>query len=295
MSDISALQTFVAAVHSGSFLAASKVLGISPVMVGRRIQALEKQYGATLIQRTTRAQHLTEAGLTLLPRAEAILDAMTELDNTMTAKPGQLAGRIRMTAPATLGMFSLSTTVARFRETHPAVTVEMILSDRRLDIVSDGFDFAVRIGDLQSSSLIARHVAEYRLTLVAAPSYLSKHGTPLSPGDLETASCLINLNMSPMYRWPFNRGGTTVAAEVSGGMQSDNGVALQYAAIEGAGIAYLPLHLVHDDLAAGRLVELLPDWEKLSQPIHFVYPSRHQTGRVSALLDAIGASLRTLP
>jgi DNA-binding transcriptional LysR family regulator len=213
----------------------------------------------------------------------------------MRANPGQLAGRVRMTAPATLGMFAIAGTVARFQEANPAITVEMILSDRRLDLVSDGLDFAIRIGDLQNSSLIARQIGTYRLTLVASPAHLLRYGAPTTPKDLETARCLINLNMSPRNRWPFFRNGETAYVDVDGGLQTDNGVALQYATREGAGIAYLPLHLVEADLNDGRLVEVLTDWEKLSQPVHFVNPSRHQPRRVSALLAEIEQALRLLP
>ena len=132
MADLEALETFATAVRTGNFAAAARVLGVTPAMVGRRIQALEQRYGARLIERTTRAQRLTEAGETFLVRAEAVLDAAAELDDSMSAGPGRLEGRIRMTGPATLGVYSLAGIVARFQAANPAVTVEMILADRRM-------------------------------------------------------------------------------------------------------------------------------------------------------------------
>jgi DNA-binding transcriptional LysR family regulator len=292
MVDLESLETFATAVRTGSFAAAARVLGVTPAMVGRRIQALETSYGARLIERTTRAQRLTEAGEAFLVRAEAVLDAAHELDDAMRAAPGLLEGRIRMTGPATLGVFSLAAIAARFQAAHPAVTVEMVLSDRRMDLISEGFDFAVRIGELQNSAMIARQVGTYRLLLCATPAFLARHGTPQAPADLAAARCLINLNMSPRNRWPFSRDGKRVVAEVTGGLQIDNGEALRAALLADTGIAYMPTELVADDLAAGRVVRLLPEWETMTLPIQLLHPSRRVTRRVAVLMDAIAAELK---
>lgn len=292
MTDLDALKTFTTAVRAGSFAAAARVLGLTPAMVGRRIQNLEQQFGTRLIERTTRVQRLTEAGETFLARAETVLDAMGELDDSMRAAPGLLEGRIRLTGPATLGVYGLAAIVARFCEANPAVTVEAMFSDRRADIIAEGFDLAVRIGELQNSSLIAQTVGTYRLIVIAAPAYLSRHGTPTRPAELTSARCLINLNMSPRNRWPFSREGVREIAEVTGGLQIDNGEALRAAVLEGAGIAYLPTDLVEDDIAAGRLTRLFADWKTASLPIHLVHPSRRVPRRVAALMQVLASELR---
>jgi DNA-binding transcriptional LysR family regulator len=292
MADLDALETFATAVRTGSFAAAARVLGITPAMVGRRIQGLEHRYGARLIERTTRAQRLTEAGETFLLRAEAVLDAAAELEDSMSAGPGRLEGRIRMTGPATLGVHSLARIVARFQAANPGVTVEMILADRRMDLIADGFDFAVRIAELQSSSMIARRVGTYRLMLVASPAYLARHGAPASPSDLAAARCLINLNMTPRNRWPLSRDGAQVIAEVDGGLQIDNGEALLVATLEGAGISYMPTDLVSEDVAAGRLVPILPEWQMLSIPIYLIHPSRRVPRRVAVLMETLADALK---
>lgn len=292
MVDLESLETFATAVRTGSFAAAARVLGLTPAMVGRRIQALETSYGARLIERTTRAQRLTESGEAFLARAEAVLDAARELDESMRSAPGLLEGRIRMTGPATLGVFSLSAIAARFQAAHPAVTVEMILSDRRMDLISEGFDFAVRVGELQNSAMIARQVGTYRLVLCTTPAFIAAHGMPHSPAELATARCLINLNMSPRNRWPFIKDGKREVAEVTGGLQIDNGEALRAALLTDAGIAYMPLELVQGDLAAGRLVRLLPDWQTMTLPIQIVHPSRRVTRRVAVLMETLAAELR---
>lgn len=292
MADLDALATFATAVRTGSFAAAARVLGITPAMVGRRIQGLEQRYGARLIERTTRAQRLTEAGEMFLARAEVVLDAAAELDDSMSAAPGRLEGRIRMTGPATLGVYSLARIVARFQAANPAVTVEMILSDRRMDLIADGFDFAVRIGELANSTMIARRVGTYPLTMVASPAFLAAHGEPKHPQDLAAARCLINLNMSPRGRWPLSRNGQTTIAEVSGGLQIDNGEALRVATLEGAGIGYAPVDLVREDLASGRLVRVLTGWQTLSLPIYLVHPSRRVPRRVAVLMETLADELR---
>jgi DNA-binding transcriptional LysR family regulator len=292
MADLETLETFATAVRTGSFAAAARVLGITPAMVGRRIQGLEQRYGARLIERTTRAQRLTEAGETFLVRAEAVLDAAAELDDSMSAGPGRLEGRIRMTGPATLGIHSLAAIVARFQAANPAVTVEMILADRRMDLVADGFDFAVRIADLKDSSMIARRIGTYRLMLVASPAYLERYGAPASPADLSAARCLINLNMTPRNRWPVSRNGKVETADVDGGLQIDNGEALRAATIEGAGISYMPIDLVEPDIAAGRLVRVLTGWQTMTIPIYLVHPSRRVPRRVTVLMETIADALR---
>jgi DNA-binding transcriptional LysR family regulator len=294
MSTFDNLETFVAAVRAGSFAGAARQLGLSPAMVGRRIQALEDRYGARLIERTTRSQRLTVLGESFYAQSEQVLDAMAELDELTRATPGRLEGRVRLTGPATLGIHKLAAIVAKFCEANPAVTVEMNLSDRRADLIAEGFDFAVRIGELQSSSMVARLVGTYRLLVCASPAYLRDHPAPQTPADLDQHRCLINLNMVPRGRWPFiSPTGETVVAEIDGQLQIDNGEAQKAAALAGAGIVYLPVDLAADDIASGQLVPVLPGWQTLALPIHLVHPSRRLVPRrVTALMDAIALGLR---
>lgn len=294
MADLTNLATFVAAVHSGSFAAAARQLGISPAMVGRRIQALEEQHGARLIERTTRAQRLTELGESFLTRAEAVLEAAAELDELTGGDPGRLRGRLRLSGPTTLGIKRLAPIVAEFCRASPDVTVEMSLSDRRVDLVAEGFDLAVRVGELQPSGLMARRVSTYRFAVCAAPSYLSANGVPRTPDELRKARCILNLNITPRNQWPFiGPGGGVITALVEGGLQIDNGEALRAAALSGAGIAYLPVDLIAEDLAAGSLVAVLAHWQTLTLPIHTVHPSRRLVPRrLTALIEAIAVGLK---
>ncbi|MGV3492043.1 MAG: LysR family transcriptional regulator [Devosia sp.] len=294
MAELINLETFVAAVKSGSFAAAARQLGISPAMVGRRIQALEEHHGARLIERTTRAQRLTELGESFYAQAQTVLEAVAELDDMTRTDPGQLSGRIRATGPATLGIHRLAAIVAQFCELNPEVTVELSLNDRRADLIAEGIDIAIRVGELQPSTMIARRVGTYQFRCVASPAYIKAKGLPLTPDELRGHRCILNLNMSPRNRWPFiGPGGASVVAEVEGGLQIDNGEAQLAAAMAGAGIVYLPVDLVDGPLRAGQLVEVLPHWDRMTLPIHVVYPSRRLVPRrLTAFIEAIAAGLR---
>lgn len=294
MSDFSDLETFVAVVGSGSFAAAARRLSLSPAMVGRRIQALEEEYGVKLIERTTRTQRLTSMGEEFLARARKVVEAAAELGELTQPEAARLSGRIRVSGSTTLGIKRLAGIVARFSELHPGVSVELSLGDRYVDLISDGFDLAVRIGELKASSLVARRVGNYRFICCASPGYLAAHGAPKTPEDLLDARCVLNLNLVPRNRWPFRRpDGERFAVEVKGNVEIDNGEAQRAAALAGAGIIYAPGDLVAEDLRDGTLVAVLKGWRTMTLPIHTVHPSRHFVPRrVSALIDAIAEGLR---
>ena len=292
MADLDDLRTLIAAVRTGSFAGAARQLNLSPAMVGRRIQGLEQRYGLKLIERTTRTQRLTEQGQRFLERAEAVIDAADALAEC--AETGSLTGRIRLSGPTTLGIRRLPAIIARFTAAHPGVIFEMSLTDRRVDLVAEGFDLAVRVGQLPSSTMVARRIGTYRFACCAAPEFLARHGTPRHPAELERARCILNLNLIPRNRWTFlGPEEEPLTVEVGGGIEIDNGEAQRAMAIDGAGVVYLPRDLVDEDLAAGRLVRLLPEWELPTLPIHTVHPSRHLVPRrVAAFIDAVAEGFR---
>jgi DNA-binding transcriptional LysR family regulator len=293
MADLEALGTFVAAVRTGSFASAARQLAVSPAIVGRRIQALEDGYGMRLIERTTRKQRLTEAGQHFLLRAEAVIEAAEALDELARPDHASLRGRIRLSAPTTLGIKRLPPILAQFTQAHPEIVFEMSLSDRRVDLVEEGFDLAVRVGHLQPSSMIARRIGTYGFVCVAAPYYLARFGTPRHPDDLAEHRCVLNLNLIPRSRWPFeHKDGTPFTVAVRGSMEIDNGEALREATIAGAGLGYIPRDLVADALAAGLLQQVLADWSLPTLPVHAVHPSRKLVPRrVSAFIEALAQGL----
>lgn len=292
MSELDELRTFIAAARIGSFAKAARQLNLSPAMVGRRIQGLEQRYGAVLIERTTRSQRLTEAGQEFLTRAEAVITATEALADVSSAGP--LSGRIRMSAPTTIGIRRLPPIIAHFTALHAGIVFELSLSDRRVDLVAEGFDLALRIGTLPASSMIARRVGTYRFACCASPDFLRRHGKPRHPTDLERARCILNLNIIPRNRWVFTDAmGEPLTVEVGGGIEIDNGEAQRAMAIDGAGIVYLPLDLVGDDLADGSLVQILEDWSLPTLPIHTLHPSRRLVPRrLTAFIGALAEGLR---
>jgi DNA-binding transcriptional LysR family regulator len=282
MAELDELRTFIAAARIGSFAKAARQLNLSPAMVGRRIQAIEQRYGAALIERTTRHQRLTEAGQEFLTRAEAVIAATEALADVSASGP--LSGRIRLSAPTTVGIRRLPAVIARFTAANPGIIFEMSLTDRRVDLIAEGFDLSVRVGTLASSSMLARRVGTYRFACCASPDFLRRHGTPRHPTDLERARCILNLNITPRNRWTFHdAAGAPLTVEVGGGIEIDNG----------AGIVYLPLDLVGDDLADGSLVQILSDWSLPTLPIHTLHPSRHLVPRrVTAFIAAVAEGFR---
>lgn len=293
MVDLRNLETFIAAAMTGSFAATARRLSISPAMVGRRIQALEESYGAKLIERTTRKQRLTETGAQFLEQARRVMESLDGLDEIAQPDSG-LSGRVRMSGPTTLGIKRLAPLIARLSAEHPALAIELNLSDRSVDLIGEGYDLAIRIGNLKPSSMIARHIGDYSFACCASPDFVRRHGTPRRPQDLQDFRCVLNLNIVPRNRWPFQtRRGEAFTVEVQGNVEIDNGEALRMAALQGAGIAYAPLELVKDDLASGALVEVLKDWRRLSLPIHAVYPSRRFVPkRVTVVIEACARELR---
>ncbi len=292
MAVLANIETFIAAVHAGSFAGAARQLDVSPALVGRRIAALEEHFGVRLIERTTRSQRLTAAGEAFLARAEALVEAAADLEEATRGERAALAGRIRVSGPTTIGINRLTPLVASFQRSNPGVTVDLSLSDRRVDLIAEGFDFAVRVGELHPSNLIARRVATYRFAVCAAPSWVERYGLPQRPEDLAHRQCILNRNMRPHNKWPFEGPDGPVSVEVGGGVEIDNGEAQLRAALFGAGVVYLPVELVGDAIKQGRLVRLLPDWPTMTMPVQILYPERRFVpARVSALMDKVATGL----
>lgn len=296
MADFAELQTFVAVAHTGSFASAARQLGLSPAMIGRRIQALEQRYGAKLIERTTRAHRLTTLGAEFLGKASQIIDRMAELDELARPDGAALAGRIRLSAPTTLGITVIAKLLARFSDLHPAVSVEMNLNDRQIDLINEGYDLAIRVAELAPSSLVARRIGTYDFVCCAAPRYLEQHGTPRTLEDLASARCVINLNIVPRNQWPFRDvSGGVLNVQVRGSLELDNGEAQRAAALAGAGIIFAPRALVAADLKSGSLVEVLANFGKFTLPIHTVHPSRNFVPkRVSAFIEFLAKEMKAL-
>lgn len=272
------MAVFVAVADTGSFAAAAQAQNLSAVMVGKHVHQLEAHLGARLLQRDTRKQRLTEVGESFLEDCRRILDQVRHAESVAERlrHDGQPSGRLRITAPVTLGGNAVATVVTEFLQRHPEVAVELVLSDRMSDLIAEAFDVAIRIGPLPDSDhLVARPLRPYRMIVCASPEYLSRHGTPSDPRELVGHSCLNHLLWHHDAGWRFEH----IAAEplrLRGRFASNNGEALRRAAVAGCGILLQPEVLLADDLAAGRLLPLFADQLPPPRPVHLLYPRDRQ-------------------
>jgi DNA-binding transcriptional LysR family regulator len=286
---LTGMAVFVQATQTGSFAAAADKLGMSPQMVAKHIAALEQHLATRLLNRTTRKQSLTEFGRAYLERCQTVLaevDAADALAQAVQVKP---QGRLRISAPVTFGRHGLIPAVTQFLRDFPEVELELTLSDRLVDPVEEGYEAIVRIGPIDENlPMVARPLKPYRLVACASPAYLSEHGTPLEPADLARHECVLfapwptDLNR----RWRFQQGGREVEATVGSRLSINDWGAIHSAARDGFGIVLGSEHAVGEDLAAGRLIRVLPDFEGPSRPMHLLYAAdRRMTPKLRCFVD----------
>ncbi|WP_306154242.1 LysR family transcriptional regulator [Roseovarius sp. MMSF_3281] len=286
------MQSFVAVVETGSFVAAGQRLGLSNKLVSKRLAQLEQDIGMTLLHRTTRSMSLTHEGTRYLEGARRVLAEFEQLENEFDAADG-LKGVIRIAAPTTYGETTVARAASRFTEEHPNVTVELALSDRYEDLAKGGFDVAIRIGHLSGSSLIVRKLGETRMKVVAAPAYLKAHGTPEHPADLGDHICIRDTNSTDPNRWSFCIEGQTIQVPVSGPFLANSPSACLAPVRAGMGIFTCPDIFLADDLSTGRLVELFPNTHAESLPIQSIHlPSAFRKTRVKAFVDVMQREMR---
>lgn len=290
--DLNEILVFVKVAQAGSFTLAAKELGMPKSTVSARISSLEKRLGATLIQRTTRKLALSQAGRGYFERGLQALNEIEAAESEMASAQGDPQGVLKITAPSTLGASLLPGIVMAFMKAYPRVAVELILSDRTVDLVGEGVDLAIRGGDLGDSSLIRRKLGTSYFALFASPSYLKKHGHPSHPKDLREHRCL---QFAPLGKdsWELVREKSRVAVPLPGKAVIDDLHAIKELAAIGGGIALLPTFLCGMEAKAGKLVRVLPEWMSLPRPVSFVYPSqRFVSSRLQAFIEMATDPLR---
>jgi DNA-binding transcriptional LysR family regulator len=288
------MSVFAKAVESGSFSAAGVALDMSSQLVGKHVKALEHHLGVQLLQRTTRRQHLTEAGLAFYERVKIILAEVDAAEGVVAISRGTPRGRLRINAPVSFGVYALARHLPDYLASHPEVSVEMSVSNRFVDLIDEGFDVVFRVGALSDSGLIARVLSPYRLRLCAAPSYLASHPAINHPGDLLHHECLGFSHTELRTQWTFQGPEGLLQVAVSGKLMTDSGEALLMAARAGMGVLLQPHELVRDDLAEGRLVELLPGFPVPSRPFHLLYaPDRRMTPKLRSFIEFAVATFGT--
>lgn len=296
MDRIRHIEIFVAAAERLSFSGAARALNVSPAAVSSAVAALETTWRVRLFDRNTRTVRLTPVGQGLLERSRRILREWDLADAAASAESGELRGLIKVSAPMSFGTKVLAPVVASFLEANPAIDLELDLADRRVDLLAEGYDLAVRVGHQIAPGLVARKLANQTLQLCAAPSYISRNRAPQTPADLTQHNCLVFTPRLPTGRWTFTRAGERRVVTVAGGLKSDNGEVLQLAARSGLGVTLAPDFLVADDLASGALIELLPGWSSLPLGVYSVRPGGGRaTTRIARLIDHLRRSLTMGP
>jgi len=278
---------FAAVVEHKSFTDAARALSVSKATVSKAVTRLEQHLDTSLFNRTSRRLALTESGRRLADHASRILGEGVAAEEAAREETDILSGPVRLGAPMTFGLKRVAPALAKFMALHPGVTVDLHLSDARIDIVEMGLDATIRIADMPDSSLRARRLADVRSYIVAAPSYLEARGRPTHPSDLGMHDCLCYANLATPDIWRFNGpGGQTVTVQVKSRLLTNSGDAMLPLLCGGIGIAMLPDFIVGEAIADGRLEEIMADWAPPPLGLHLVTPpSRLRPARVTALLD----------
>jgi DNA-binding transcriptional LysR family regulator len=296
MSKFEEIETFVRVVEAGSITKASEQLRIAKSAVSRRLKELEVRLQAQLMTRTTRKLTLTDTGEALYQRSLGLLADWAELEAVTLDARTALAGIIRIAAPLSFGVEHLGPAILDFAKEHPDVDFDINFSDRKVDLIEDGVDLAIRIGDLPDSSLIARKIATISMVAVASPTYLEQHGHPKEPADLAKMKEL-RFGYRRAHAWPFTAPDQSKGSvEIPPRLIATNGDFLRDAAAAGEGVLIEPRFLLYKNLADGSLIELLPEytWPELSA--YAVYPpTRHLSARVRSFVEFLIARYRGTP
>ena len=293
MSDkLRSMQVFVCAAGADSFAAAAQTLNMSAVMVGKHVRALEQQLGASLIERTTRKQTLTEIGSSYLECCQDVLASVAAADQVAENLRARPQGTLRVSAPVSYGAQRLVPVIADYSATYPQVKIDLTLNNRVVDMAEEGVDVAIRSGALNDMGLIACPLAPMRMLCAASPGYLARSGVPTHPEELARHNCLAFHGWGSNHAWRFSRDNKVLAVPVEGGLVCNHGHGLLAAALAGLGVVVQSDALLAPYLRAGELVALLPDWQLASRPMHIVRrPSVRPSAKVRSFVDFVLARL----
>jgi len=280
------MRTFVEVVDAGGFSAAARKLGRSKALISKYVKELEDELGARLMNRTTRRLALTELGQAYYRDAGEILQRVDDLQDMVRERHGEPTGLLRVAAPRTFGDGPLGRGIMAFAAAFPAIKLDLRLDDRFVDLVDEGFDVAVRVTEMDDSSLIARKLSDYRFVVAVRPDVADAHGRPAHPDELSDLPCIIDSNLKSRFTWKFTIDGARHQVQVRGRVEVNSPAAVKLALLAGLGYGSVPYVMVQDDVAAGRLEVVLPDYESRAAGIYAVYPHRrHLSAKIRAFVD----------
>lgn len=286
MDKISCMRAFVAVAAAEGFSSAARKSGQSKALLSKYVTYLEGELGIRLLSRTTRRVSLTTDGKAYYERCRALLDELDELEASVQAQQGQPKGVLRVSAPVSFAELRLVPLLDDFLRQYPALSVQLQLSDRMVDMVDEGIDVAIRVADLPDSSLVARKLTPVRIIACASVNYLQQQGIPLHPSELDQHDCIIDTNLPTPDRWDFMLQDRLLQVPVAGRMAVNSATAVRELTLQGHGIALCPDFVVQEDIVAGRLVSLLESYEPQRHSLYAVYPHRrHLSTKIRCFID----------
>jgi DNA-binding transcriptional LysR family regulator len=286
------MRALVEIVNSGTFTGAAKRLGVSPAVITNHINSLEERLGIQLLSRTTRKVNLTDAGRTFYQRCAQILVDVEEAESIVSALQVTPRGTLRLNTSVALARL-VAPLITEYVKLYPEVAFDLVMTDRMGDLVNEGFDLALRAEPLPDSSLVARRIGLGRSVLCASPAYLAEHGVPGKPADLDRHNCLLSLASSPDRGWHFTGVDGEHEITATGNFRTNSNEALRMAALRGHGVTLLPAMIIADDLRAGNLIALLPEFQTTEAVIQAIYPSsRLLPAKTRTFIDFLAGRLR---
>ena len=290
MDKLNAISVFCKVIEMQSFTQAANQQNISVAMASKLVSQLEEHLKTRLLQRTTRKIVPTEAGMLYYQRCQAILLDLSEADSSISNMATSLQGNLLISVPRDFGLLYISPNLPKFIELHPNLHVEIEFEDKRVDLVAEGYDLALRIGYMQDSSLVARKISSSPMHFVASPSYLESRGTPLTPDDLEYHQGLLYKSSLNQVHWQSTKANQIQRYKIQSKVVSNNGMALLEMTKAGLGISNSPSFFVKEALASGELVEILSEYKQKPLDIYVVYPNRrHLPAKVRAFIEFLAS------
>ena len=290
MDKLNAISVFCKVIETQSFTQAANQQNISVAMASKLVSQLEEHLKTRLLQRTTRKIMPTEAGMLYYQRCQAILLDLSEADSSISNMATSLQGNLLISVPRDFGLLYISPNLPKFIELHPNLHVEIEFEDKRVDLVAEGYDLALRIGYMQDSSLVARKISSSPMHFVASPSYLESRGTPLTPDDLEYHQGLLYKSSLNQVHWQSTKANQIQRYKIQSKVVSNNGMALLEMTKAGLGISNSPSFFVKEALASGELVEILSEYKQKPLDIYVVYPNRrHLPAKVRAFIEFLAS------
>jgi len=291
------METFIKVVEVGSMSGAAERLGVAKSAVSRRLKELETHLGVELFHRTTRRMNLTETGRAYYQQSVRILEDVLEAELSASHAHSELRGSLKVALPLSFGLMHLGPAINEFLKTHPQIEFDLDFNDRKVDMMEEGFDLAVRIGNLEDSSLIARRLASIQAVMCASPDYLERMGAPQSASDLSSHQCLVYNLLHDYEHWQlYDAENKLIKVKIKPHIKASNGEFLRDAAVQGQGIILIPTFIVYKEIERGDLVPLLTNYHRPEISAYAIYPqTRHLSQRVRAFVDFLVERFEGIP